>query len=440
MSLMKVVAGNTIFIKWVIQKNSSITIENPKILLVDVFRKQCNFEYDVNVSDKKIEITGTYQGKFQKTMGKYSLVFFNNYQENNQNKLVYKDAFILVHALKNKLSSYDEIIDDTVLVEIDSDLSVALMNQEIQDKDDIIEQISELSDTISDMQDQIDNISISDDVIEELENRFDSSFIALNSSIDVLNTSIDSLIETLDVSFNNIVDEIEKSERVLVEYFSIIDNSVNMLMNSSTQDFDDTVIKNRIADVSLYAIDLSTRLNDVSVRLSQSGGGSGEVDLTEVNASINDLSTRLNDVSLRLLQSNITGSGRAEFDDLVFYRPLKQIPQSWLNTSMACFHDIIFNVSYFGASSAQDGRYKINLESGNWINLDKIAYYQVSESGYRYHYSYDTNGNPWDDKRIYRVDQNYFAFHFLHQEKIVSVNWAVNDVSNSIFFRIEDQI
>ena len=60
MSLMKVVAGNTIFIKWVIQKNSSITIENPKILLVDVFRKQCKFEYDVNVSDNKIEITGTY--------------------------------------------------------------------------------------------------------------------------------------------------------------------------------------------------------------------------------------------------------------------------------------------------------------------------------------------------------------------------------------------
>ena len=206
----------------------------------------------------------------------------------------------------------------------------------------------------------------------------------------------------------------------------------------------DTQITNqqvRIEDVSLYAIDLSTRLNDVSVRLSQSGGGSGEVDLTEVNASINDLSTRLNDVSLRLLQSNITGSGRAEFDDLVFYRSLKQIPQSWLNTSMACFHDIIFNVSYFGASSAQDGRYKINLESGNWINLDKIAYYQVSESGYRYHYTYVTDANPWE-ARIYRVDENkhYFAFHFLHQEKIVSVNWAVNDVSNSIFFRIEDQI
>ena len=71
-------------------------------------------------------------------MGKYSLVFFNNYQENNQNKLVYKDAFILVHALKNKLSSYDEIIDDSVLVEIESDLSVALMNQEITDREEII--------------------------------------------------------------------------------------------------------------------------------------------------------------------------------------------------------------------------------------------------------------------------------------------------------------
>lgn len=262
----KIQAGNTIHIRWTITKNRNTSLDNLSVKLFDVFRKDCAINYEIEeLDDKTILIKIVYEGKEQKTFGKYSLVLFNNYGEDNQNTLIFKDCFILLHALNNKLESWnDEYADNAILVEIDSDLSVALINQEIQDKDDIIEQISELSDTISDMQDQIDNISISDDVIEELENRFDSSFIALNSSIDVLNTSIDSLIESLDVSFNNIVDEIEKSERVLVEYFSIIDNSVNMLMNSSTQDFDDTELRTMISNTDTSIIDVSTRLKDLS--------------------------------------------------------------------------------------------------------------------------------------------------------------------------------
>lgn len=385
----KIQGGNTLHIYWTITKNRNTSLDNLSVKLFDVFRKECKISYEIEQfgdrrqmvpnNDDIIIIKIVYEGKNQKSFGKYSLVLFNNYGENNQNTLVFKDAFILLHSLHNKLESWtDEYADNAVLVEIDSDLSVALMNQEIQDKDDILQELSKLTDSISEIQDSIDNISISDEIIDEIENHLDSSLIALNSSIWVLNTSLESLIETLDSSFNvldtsitvintsisnikgqlerliqddivdiydsiesldtsvnYIINDIEKSEKTLVEYFTVIDNSVNMLMNSSTQDFDDTelrtmisntdtsiidvstrlkdlstythdlvipeeyddtVIKNRIADVSQYTINSSSKLSDLSTYV-HNIVIPDSYDDTLVNSSILDISIRLNDLS-----------------------------------------------------------------------------------------------------------------------------------------------
>lgn len=317
MSLMKVVAGNTIFIKWVIQKNSSITIENPKILLVDVFRKQCKFEYDVNVSDNKIEITGTYQGKFQKTMGKYSLVFFNNYQENNQNKLVYKDAFILVHALKNKLSSYDEIIDDSVLVEIESDLSVALMNQEITDREEIIQSLSNMT-LVNDSQNQL---------LNDISTHLDSSISDLMNRIENISVG----------DFSQLIGEIEDNEEAITRYLSIIDNSVYLqkmqLFDNSTligevstrllylNNLHVTPLENNVTDISTNLIDLSTYTHNITIP--------SEYDDNEIKGRIADVSTKLTDLSTYIDNFN-PGS---DYDDSVLKGRIADISTYAINTS-----------------------------------------------------------------------------------------------------------
>lgn len=349
----KIVAGNSIYIKWTVRKNDSILKDNLSVKLYDVFRKECAITYEIEESEdnKKFIINITYPGKNQFTFGKYSLVLFNNVDDVKQNRLVFKDAFILVHALKNRIICYgDELVDDTVLIEIDSDLNIALQNQEIQDKTQILEKIVTLDSSIQDLKDELDNIQekidfsginssinildssvnyIIDDVSEiqgSLE-KLDSSFNYMIDGISEIQGSLDNLwekidyfsdinssINILDNSVNYIINDIEKTEKTLVKYFTIIDNSVNMLMNTSMNStYDDTSLTNYLNNVSTRVNNLSTNqdqletyiINDRKHIIENENNISeiSTVKIPTINTSINDLSTfmaRL-DASLQIL-------------------------------------------------------------------------------------------------------------------------------------------
>ena len=263
-----VVAGNTIFIKWIIQKNSSITIENPKVILRDVFKKSVAFEYEINVTETQIIINGKYEGKDQRTFGKYNIIFYNNYKQDNQNCLVFTDCFILVHALKNKLETWsDEDADSAILVEINSDLTVSLMNQEIKDKEDILEYLDNLSNKNDEQDQRLNDISTNvqdfqnsiDDVYNEIYDLYDSTYddiYDLQDNQENINTSI----QILDSSLSNLYQELIDDEETIVRYLAVIDNSVNI--NSSLIDDLSTYIHSSdITNIYTLIADISTRLS-----------------------------------------------------------------------------------------------------------------------------------------------------------------------------------
>ena len=97
-----------------------------------------------------MEIKGVYEGKDQKTFGKYALVFFNNFQKKNMNAFSYTDAFIILHAIHNKMSCYgDPVVDSAEHLEIDSDLTAELRDTAI--KDVRVDGISVLRDQIAEI-------------------------------------------------------------------------------------------------------------------------------------------------------------------------------------------------------------------------------------------------------------------------------------------------
>ena len=330
--LMKIVAGNSIYIKWTVRKNDSILKDNLSVKLYDVFRKECAITYEIEESEdnKKFIINITYPGKNQFTFGKYSLVLFNNVDDVKQNRLVFKDAFILVHALKNRIICYgDELVDDTVLIEIDSDLNIALQNQEIQDKTQILGLIETLDSSIEYLRSELDNIQDKIDFsgINSSINNLNSSFNYLKDDISEIQGSLDNLwekidyfsdinssINILDNSVNYIINDIEKTEKTLVKYFTIIDNSVNMLMNTSMNStYDDTSLTNYLNNVSTRVNNLSTNQDQLETYIQNNRKHiiENENEITElstvkiptINTSINDLSTfmaRL-DASLQIL-------------------------------------------------------------------------------------------------------------------------------------------
>lgn len=232
--LKKIVGGNTLYIQYNIRKNSNTEFDNLTVFLLDVFKKKQKIDYEISENDDSTEviINIKYEGSNQKTFGKFSVVVFNNYNEENQQCLVYKDAFILVHALKNRVSCFgDDILDSSgVKIEIDSDLSVDFNDQRIRDFDTIMESISDIQDSIDNIQDNID-------------------FSTINSSI------------------NYIENDIENTEETIVRYLAIIDTSVNLhktdINNVSTRINDlSTYINNlNIANLNTLILDLSTRIS-----------------------------------------------------------------------------------------------------------------------------------------------------------------------------------
>lgn len=296
--LKRIVGKNTLFIRWRIYKNGRTIFENPKVVLIDTFKKEQKFEYTVEDFGTYYEVNGIFEGKNQFTYGVYSLLFFNNYGEDNQNCLVYNQAFVLIHAAKRGLQTFgDENADQAVLVELNSDLSVSLINQEIQDSSQIIQYISDLT-LINDEQNQR---------LNDLSTHLDSSLMELTDRID--NLSIDSIDE--------IIQAIEDNEQVLVNYLAIIDNSVNeqkeliennsntiddvstRLNNFKDNDFD--VLRTNIYNVSTYVRNVSTQLKNVSTRLNTLATEMSEAityDDTELVQAILDLSTSLNEQTI----------------------------------------------------------------------------------------------------------------------------------------------
>ena len=296
--LKRIVGKNTLFIRWRIYKNGRTIFENPKVVLIDTFKKEQKFEYTVEDFGTYYEVNGIFEGKNQFTYGVYSLLFFNNYGEDNQNCLVYNQAFVLIHAAKRGLQTFgDENADQAVLVELNSDLSVSLINQEIQDSSQIIQYISDLT-LINDEQNQR---------LNDLSTHLDSSLMELTDRID--NLSIDSIDE--------IIQAIEDNEQVLVNYLAIIDNSVNeqkeliennsntiddvstRLNNFKDNDFD--TLRTNIYNVSTYVRNVSTQLKNVSTRLNTLATEMSEAityDDTELVQAILDLSTSLNEQTI----------------------------------------------------------------------------------------------------------------------------------------------
>lgn len=295
--IQKIVAGNTIHLKWTVMKNSNMIIQDAHVILQDVFKKQVPFEYTIQDNGTELVISGKYEGKDQRTFGKYNIILFNNYQNPNQNCLVYKDCFILVHALKNQLFTYsDPDADNAFLLEINSDLSLSFWDQTITDREDIIQSLSQIS-LVNDNQD----IRLND-----LSTHLDSSIKELSERID--NLSIDSLDE--------LIQNIEDNEEVIVHYLAIADNSINeqkeliennsntiddvstRLNNFKDNDFD--TLRTNIYNVSTYVRNVSTKLNNVSTRLNVLAAEVSEVisyDDTELVGAIDNLSTNLESLS-----------------------------------------------------------------------------------------------------------------------------------------------
>jgi len=102
----------------------------------------------------------------------------------------------------------------------------------------------------------IDDISEIQGSLDNLWERIDY-FSDINSSINILDNSV-----------NYIIKDIGKTEKVLVKYFTIIDNSVNMLMNTSMNStYDDTSLTNYINNVSTRLNSLNTSISNISTRV-----------------------------------------------------------------------------------------------------------------------------------------------------------------------------
>ena len=353
----RIVGGNDIYIKWNILKNSGTTFSNPSVVLYDSFKKKCPFTVDIQDSGTSIVVNGKYAGKDQKSFGMYHLVFYNNYNEDNMNSLVYRNAFVLVHALKNSISSYgDNDADEAITVELDSDLCVALVDQSITDRDDIIESLSQLSLKNDEQDSKLNDIST----------HLDSSIQDLNEKIESL--SIDSM--------EQLIQDIEDDEEVICRYLSVIDNSVNeqnyMILNTSNnidnvstrfnsfKNGEFNTLKNRVKDVSSYSINVSTRLQEVSTRLETLSEdieeiiSQGDTDiinritenttnisnistrLIPINSSISNISTRLGNVSTRLSDLSTYTHNLVipeSYDDTVLKNRIKDVSQYAINTS-----------------------------------------------------------------------------------------------------------
>jgi hypothetical protein len=82
-------------------------------------------------------------------------------------------------------------------------------------------------------------------------------------------------------------------------------------------------------------LEIDTKIDDVSLRLSQSGGA----DLTDVNSSISDLSTRMMAIEN---SSNIT-----DWTDAFYYTPFSILSRTSndFDTSALLFHDVIVNAN-----------------------------------------------------------------------------------------------
>ena len=65
--IQKIVAGNTIHLKWTVMKNSNMIIQDAHVILQDVFKKQVPFEYTIQDNGTELVISGKYEGKDQRT-------------------------------------------------------------------------------------------------------------------------------------------------------------------------------------------------------------------------------------------------------------------------------------------------------------------------------------------------------------------------------------
>lgn len=214
--LKKFTAGNDVHITWNITKNEQTNLDNITVALYDVFKKAVPFEYEVLTDEDDlthIQIKGVYKGKDQKTFGKYAIVLFNNYGEDNMSTLCFTEAFIIVHALKNRLSSWgDPVMDSAQNLEIDSNLKAELTDDAV--KDVRVNGVSVLNDGVADLSindygQEIDNIF---NILDENEEHFDN---------------IADQIYDINSSLNQYKDELINDEYIISQTMNMFDSSIN---------------------------------------------------------------------------------------------------------------------------------------------------------------------------------------------------------------------
>ena len=307
----KFVAGNDIFISWRILKNQDTNFDFPSVVLYDSFKKKCPLTYEIEDKGTELLVTGKYLGKDQKTFGLYHLVFYNNYNEEDMNTLVYRNAFVLIHSAKRGLTTYgDEDADQSVLVELESDLSVALMNQEITDREEIIQALSDMT-LVNDSQNQL---------LNDISTHLDSSISDLMNRIENISVG----------DFSQLIGEIEDNEEAITRYLSIIDNSVYL---HKMQLFDNSTLIGEVSTRLLYlknlhvtplennVTDISTKLTDLSTYIDNFNPGS-DYDDSELTNTLNDLSTYTHNIVIP-----------SEYDDSVLKGRIADISTYAINTS-----------------------------------------------------------------------------------------------------------
>lgn len=329
----KITAGNDIHITWNVTKNEQTNLDNVTIALFDTFKKAVPFTYEVNTQDNEhLTINGLYKGKDQKTFGKYAIVLYNNQGKDSMTTLCYTEAFVLVHALKNKLSAWgNPIADSAQNVEIDSNLKAELGDDAV--KDIRVNGVSVIHDQIADISinDYSQDIEIMNSSINQIINEIEDdeyvvtqAIVNINNSIDDISdisTSINNInssiniikddIENIESSINQIINGIEDDEYVIsqaiVSVQSSIDNINNQITNidSSIDDICNEINyywNNYLNDVSIYAIDVSSRLQTTNTNVTNLISQVNDFSSYTINASTNleAINARLNTIDVSI--------------------------------------------------------------------------------------------------------------------------------------------
>ena len=236
----KITAGNDIHITWNITKNAQTNLDNVTVALFDTFKKAVPFTYEVNTQDNEhLTINGLYKGKDQKTFGKYAIVLYNNQGQDSMTTLCYTEAFVIVHALNNKLSAWgNPIADSAQNVEIDSNLKAELGADYSQEIEIINSSIDDLIKKIEDDEYVITQAFVNiNNSIEDI-NDISTSINNINSSISNIRDDIEQIydidIENINTSINQMVNDMEDNEYVISQAAAYFQSSIDNINNHLT--------------------------------------------------------------------------------------------------------------------------------------------------------------------------------------------------------------